>query len=304
MATIRIDETKTFPGSLKEPENRRESALDFFKRQSTGLKLISDEMEQQKKEQDEFREIWKRSTERKQKLFYDNLDLILRHKDEILTTPRYANIDVLYAIDGGGLYVGTLQTSRQFNIAGSVFMVNLRLATLLRVWETDQFRVECECGCTAFIRSFVGSPLSGSSQATAFCPECKKKTLVANRSFGKFADQAFRRRRDRRKGFHRQMDTRRNGIREGCRRRENERPETRKRILRRQTVLQLGNHDPGTQAEGVRRKLIQVPQNKKRRSAWNVSLMFATLSTYFFKDASSPFFLRVFSALTLFSANK
>ena len=167
MATIRIDDTKPFPDFLKEPENRRESALDFFKRQSTGLKLISDEMEQEKKEQDEFREIQKRSIERKHKLFYDNLGLIWRHKDEILASPQYASIDVHYAIKGGGLYVGPLQTSRRFNIAGSIVTVNLRLATLLRVWETDQFQVGCSCGGTAFIRSFTGSPLSGSSQATS-----------------------------------------------------------------------------------------------------------------------------------------
>jgi len=186
MATIRIGDTKPFPDFLKEPENRRESALDFFKRQSTGLKLISDEMEQEKKEQDEFREIQKRSIERKHKLFYDNLGLIWRHKDEILASPRYASIDVHYVIKGGGLYVGPLQTSRRFNIAGSIVTVNLRLATLLRVWETDQFQVDCSCGGTAFIRSFTGSPLSGSSQATSYCPECQKETHVGNRSFGKY----------------------------------------------------------------------------------------------------------------------
>lgn len=186
MSIIRINDTQPFPPIPQEPDNRRESALDFFKRQSTGLKLISDEIEQEKKEQEELGEIQKRSIERKQKLFYDNLDLILRHKDEILTTPRYANIDVHYAVKGGGLYVGPLQTSRQFNIAGSIVTVNLRLASLLRVWETDQFRVDCECGSTAFIRSFTGSPLSGSSQATAYCPECKKQTRVGNRSFGMY----------------------------------------------------------------------------------------------------------------------
>lgn len=186
MATIRIDDTKPFPNFVKEPENRRESALDFFKRQSNGLKLISDEMEQEKKEQDEIREIQKKSFERKRKLFYGNLDLILRHKDEILASPRYANIDVHYAIKGGGLYVGPLQTSRRFCIAGSIVTVNLRLATLLRIWETDQFRVDCSCGGTALIRSFTGSPLSGGSQATSYCPECKKETRVANRNFGKY----------------------------------------------------------------------------------------------------------------------
>lgn len=186
MSIIRINDTQPFPHIPQEPDNRRESALDFFKRQSTGLKLISDEMEQEKKEQDELKEIRERSIERKQKLFYDNLDIIMRHKEDILATPRYANIDVHYAVNGGGLYVGHLQTSRQFNIAGSIVTVNLKLATLLRVWETDQFRADCECGSTAFIRSFAGSPLSGGSQATAYCPVCKKQTHVANRSFGKY----------------------------------------------------------------------------------------------------------------------
>ena len=184
MTTIRIDDSKPFPVFPKKPDNRHESALDFFKRQAAGLKLISDEMEQENREQDELRKLQAQSIERKKKLLFENLDLILRHRDEILATPRYANIDIHYAIKGGGLYVGPLQTSRTFNIAGTLIKVNLRLATLLRIWETDQFRVDCKCGSTALIRSFTGSPLSGSSRATAYCPECRQETHVANRSFG------------------------------------------------------------------------------------------------------------------------
>ena len=184
MATIIIDDSKPFPIIPEQPDNRHESAQEFFKRQAAGLKLISDEMEQESREQEEMRKLQEKSLERKKKLLFDNLDLIMRHRDEILATPRYANIDAHYAIKGGGLYVGPLQTSRAFNIAGSIVRVGLRLATLLRVWETDQFKVECKCGGTAVIRSFTGSPLSGGSQATAVCPKCKKEIHVKNRSFG------------------------------------------------------------------------------------------------------------------------
>jgi hypothetical protein len=186
MATIIIDDSKPFPIIPEQPDNRHESAQEFFKRQAAGLKLISDEMEQESKEQEEMRKLQEKSLERKKKLLFDNLDLIMRHRDEILATPRYANIDTHYAIKGGGLYVGPLHTSRAFNIAGSIVRVGLRLATLLRIWETDQFKVECKCGGTAVIRSFTGSPLSGSSRATAYCPECKQEIRVKNRSFGQY----------------------------------------------------------------------------------------------------------------------
>ena len=184
MATIFIDDSTPFPPILQESDNKREGFAAMCKRQAAGLKLISDEMEQEAKEQEEMRKLQEKSFERKKKLLFDNLDLILRHRDEILATPQYANIDTHYAIKGGGLYVGPLSTSRAFNIAGSIVRVNLRLATLLRIWETDQFKVECKCGGTAVIRSFTGSPLSGSSRATAYCPECKQEAHVANRSFG------------------------------------------------------------------------------------------------------------------------
>ena len=154
MATIFIDDSRPFPVIPEQPDNRRESAQDFFKRQAADLKLISDEMEQESKEQEELRKLQEKSLERKKKLLFDNLDLIMRYRDEIFATPRYANIDAHYAIKGGGLYVGPLSTSRAFNIAGSIVRVNLRLVTLLRIWETDQFRVDCKCGSTALIRSF------------------------------------------------------------------------------------------------------------------------------------------------------
>ena len=166
--------------------NNSESFASMCKRQAVGLNQVNAEMAQDDREQEEISELQKKSFERKKKLLYDNLDLIMRHKEEIYASPRYANIDVHYAIKGGGLYIGQALTSRVFNITGSPVRINLRLASLLKVWDTDQFRVDCKCGSTAFIRSFTGSPLSGCSQATAYCPECKNEPHVGNRSFGNY----------------------------------------------------------------------------------------------------------------------
>lgn len=184
MATIHIDDSKPFPYFPAEPNNKRETFADFCKRQETGLKIVSDEMEQEKREQAEMQELMKKSCERKKALFYDNLDLILRHRDEIRGTPRYANIDAHYLVRGGGLYLGPLSMARRYNFAGTLVNINLKLSTLLEVWDNAQFKVECSCGGTAVIRSFAGSPLSGGSQATAICPCCKKEICVRNRSFG------------------------------------------------------------------------------------------------------------------------
>ena len=183
---IKIDDSKTFPIFLKPSNNRRESALNFFKRQSSEIPLTSDDMEHEKKEQNELFKIQEARLERKYKLFYDNLSLILRHKNEILAAPRYADISVHYAIKGGGLYVGPVLTSRNFNIAGSIVTVNLKLNSLLSIWETAPFRVECGCGCTAYVRNFSGSPLSGCSQASAYCPNCKRTIRIGNRRFSDY----------------------------------------------------------------------------------------------------------------------
>ena len=189
MATIHIDDTKPFPYFPAEPNNKRETFADFCKRQAAALNLVSDEMEQDNRELAEMQELMKKRCERKKALFYDNLDLILRHRDEIRGTPRYANIDAHYLVRGGGLYVGPLSMTRQYNFAGTLVNINLKLSTLLEVWDKAQFKVECSCGGTAVIRSFAGSPLSGCSQATAICPCCKKEIRVGNRRFGDYYSQ-------------------------------------------------------------------------------------------------------------------
>ena len=174
---------RSFMATIHSDDNR-ESFVDFCKREADGLKLASDEMQQENREQEELNALQKRRSERKCALLYNNLDLILRHRDEIIATPRYANIDVQYAIKGGGLYVGHLSAVRHFNFAGTLVSIGLKLSSLLEIWDNEQFKVECKCGDTAVIRSFSGSPLSGGSMATAICPKCKKEIHVKNRSFG------------------------------------------------------------------------------------------------------------------------
>ena len=186
MAII-FDESKSISDYLKKPEAHPESFAAFCKRQSAGLKLVSEDMEQEKREQEEMAKLRKKSFERKYELFYDNLDLILRHRDEILATPRYANIDVHYVLGGGGCYIGPISTTRSYNFAGTQVNINLKLGALLELWDTDTFRVGCKCGGTAVIRYFSGSPLSGASVAAAACPKCKEVLHgIRSRSFGDY----------------------------------------------------------------------------------------------------------------------
>ena len=184
---IVFDDSKSISGYLKKPESHSESFAAFCKHQSAGLKLVSEDMEQEKREQEEMAKLRKKSFERKYELFYDNLDLILRHRDEILATPRYANIDVHYVLGGGGCYIGPISTTRSYNFAGTQVNINLKLGALLELWNTDTFRVGCKCGGTAVIRYFSGSPLSGASVAAAACPKCKEVLHgIRSRSFGDY----------------------------------------------------------------------------------------------------------------------
>lgn len=186
MAII-FDDKKSINDYLKKPDIHPESFTSLCKRQTVGLKLVSDDMEQEKKEQEEVAKLLEKRFERKKKLLFDNLDLILRHKDEILETPRYANIDAHYAIKGGGCYVGPISTSKHYNFAGTLVIINLKLGELLELWDNEQFKIPCKCGSTAVIHYFSGSPLSGGSIATSICPNCKEQIHnIRGRSFGKY----------------------------------------------------------------------------------------------------------------------
>lgn len=137
-------------------------------------------------------EIKKERDERKRKLLFDNLDLIMRHRDEIMKTPRYAKIDAHYALRGGGAYIGPIAMRRRFSAAGVPVTVGITLGSLLEIWGTATYKVNCGCGNAAYIRSFGGSPLTGMSVAGAICPHCKNEIHgIRSRSFGDYVRQVL-----------------------------------------------------------------------------------------------------------------
>ena len=161
--------------------SRRMDAKTYIEGEDESL----DNMESQK-----ILEINKERDERKRKLLFDNLDLIMRHRDEIMNMPRYAKIDVHYALRGGGAYIGPIAMRRRFSAAGVPVTVNITLGALLGIWDTATYKVDCSCGNTAYIRSFGGSPLTGMTVAGAICPHCKNEIHgIRSRPFGDYVRQ-------------------------------------------------------------------------------------------------------------------
>lgn len=161
--------------------SRRMDAKTYIEGEDESL----DNMESQK-----ILEINKERDERKRKLLFDNLDLIMRHRDEIMNMPRYAKIDAHYALRGGGAYIGPIAMRRRFSAAGVPVTVNITLGALLGIWDTATYKVDCSCGNTAYIRSFGGSPLTGMSVAGAICPHCKNEIHgIRSRPFGEYVRQ-------------------------------------------------------------------------------------------------------------------
>ncbi len=161
--------------------SRRMDAKAYIEGEDESL----DNMESQK-----ILEINKERDERKRKLLFDNLDLIMRHRDEIMNTPWYAKIDAHYALRGGGAYIGPIAMRRRFSAAGVPVTVNITLGALLGIWDTATYKVDCSCGNTAYIRSFGGSPLTGMTVAGAICPHCKNEIHgIRSRPFGDYVRQ-------------------------------------------------------------------------------------------------------------------
>lgn len=161
--------------------SRRMDAKTYIEGEDESL----DNMESQK-----ILEINKERDERKRKLLFDNLDLIMRHRDEIMNMPRYAKIDAHYALRGGGAYIGPIAMRRRFSAAGVPVTVNITLGALLGIWDTATYKVDCSCGNTAYISSFGGSPLTGMTVAGAICPHCKNEIHgIRSRPFGDYVRQ-------------------------------------------------------------------------------------------------------------------
>lgn len=135
------------------------------------MPLIAEAVKQEDDEQKEFLDFCEKRFARKRKLLLETLGMLVRHKDEIFSTPRYANIDVHYIFEDSA----KVRTSCEFNFCGAPVSINLRLATLLKIWNSEQFKVKCDCGATAVVYKFVDSPSSVSCVASALCPCCKKE---------------------------------------------------------------------------------------------------------------------------------
>ena len=165
----------------------RESFAQFSRRMDAKVFVEGEDEILDKVESRRVEDIEKERDERKRKLLFNNFDLIMRHRGEILNTPRYANIDVHYALRGGGAYVGPFAFCKKLAIAGRHVTINLTLGSLLEIWGTAAYKVNCSCGNTAYIRSFGGSPLSGVAVASAYCPHCKNEIRgIKGRKFKSF----------------------------------------------------------------------------------------------------------------------
>ncbi|MBR3071716.1 hypothetical protein [Fibrobacter sp.] len=151
--------------------NARKSFVQSGMPTQEGMPLIAEAIKQEEEEQKELLNLREKRFARKRKLLLETLGMLVRHKDEIFATPRYANIDVHYIFEDSV----KVRTSCEFNFCGAPVSINLRLATLLKIWNCEQFTVECDCGATAVVYKFVDSPSSGSCVASALCPCCKKE---------------------------------------------------------------------------------------------------------------------------------
>ena len=101
--------------------------------------------------------------------FRDNIELLYKHREEILTHRDWA----------------------MAAIPLKVYMVcqPIRIGTMLRLWATGNkwLTYSCECGHKAFIYSFVGSPLSGTTVISYKCVHCHKQ---GNAQVGGFLNRA------------------------------------------------------------------------------------------------------------------
>lgn len=101
--------------------------------------------------------------------YSDNIELLYKHKEEILAHKDWA----------------------MAAIPLKVYMVYqpIGIGTMLRLWANGNkwLTYPCECGHKAFIYSFAGSPLSGTTSISYKCVHCHKK---GNAQVGGFLNRA------------------------------------------------------------------------------------------------------------------
>ena len=94
-------------------------------------------------------------------LLRDNLDLILKYSDLIISTPEYYHSHLI-GMPVGLAYMGGYDPP---------------LGALLELWTAVEFIDACDgCGGCLYLVQAGGSPLSGSNKALGICGGCKKKS--------------------------------------------------------------------------------------------------------------------------------
>ncbi len=98
---------------------------------------------------------------RRYALLLENLSLLFEYRRQIENLPKYANTPI------------------EFLSLGFAYR-QLDLRHLFLLWDNPSFQTLCDCGNTAVVTSFGGSPFSGLFSATAICPHCQKTFRISN----------------------------------------------------------------------------------------------------------------------------
>ncbi len=99
---------------------------------------------------------------RRYALLLENLSLLFKYRRQIENFPKYANTPI------------------EFLSLGFAYR-QLDLRHLFLLWDNPSFQALCDCGNTAVVTGFCGSPLSGNIFATAVCPHCQKTFRITDR---------------------------------------------------------------------------------------------------------------------------
>ncbi len=148
--------------NAKAGEKKRQlSFAELCALEGAGIPFPSSDLDDYHAEEREFQAIYRRRIERRRKMFLAHLNALWKYRETIRQDDRYRKvpIDFLYRILSSN-------------------PVSLSFGALLELWKSPMFQSKCDCGETAFIVNFCGSPLSGSYRASVLCPHCGKDFAV------------------------------------------------------------------------------------------------------------------------------
>lgn len=142
---------------------RQLSFAELCALEDASIPFPSSDLDSYDAEEMEIKDIRHRRIERRRETFLAHLNVLWKYRETIRLNDRYRKvpIDFLYRIL-------------------SKNPVSLSFGALLELWKSPMFQSKCDCGETAFIVDFCGSPLSGCYSAKVQCPHCGKVFFVGN----------------------------------------------------------------------------------------------------------------------------